>query len=113
VVSAGLGGDDNAWLLDDLVCGVCNTNIFSKLETKFLRSSAAAWARLFLQEKGIRRRLDGASQNCFRANKAPIATAAGDMEFSPDNVLIGPILRGDDASSHAAYEAPTIGKPRR
>ena len=52
VVSAGLGGDDNAWLLDDLVCGVCNTDIFSKLETKFLRSSAAAWARLFLQEKG-------------------------------------------------------------
>jgi hypothetical protein len=52
VVSAGLGGDDNAWLLDDLVCGVCNTNIFSKLEAKFLRSSAAAWARLFLQEKG-------------------------------------------------------------
>ena len=37
VVSAGLGGDDNAWLLDDLVCGVCNTDIFSKLETKFLR----------------------------------------------------------------------------
>ncbi|MEY9543101.1 hypothetical protein ABIE85_006161 [Bradyrhizobium diazoefficiens] len=52
VVSAGLGGDDNAWLLEDLVCGACNTDIFSKLEAKFLRSSAAAWARLFLQEKG-------------------------------------------------------------
>ncbi|WFU80691.1 hypothetical protein QA645_40780 [Bradyrhizobium sp. CIAT3101] len=52
VVSAGLGGDDNTWLLKDLVCGVCNTDIFSKLETKFLRSSGAAWARLFLQEKG-------------------------------------------------------------
>lgn len=52
VVSAGLGGDDNSWLLKDLVCGVCNIGVFSKLETKFLRSSSAAWARLFFQEKG-------------------------------------------------------------
>lgn len=52
VVSAGLGGDDNAWLLKELVCGACNTGVFSKLETKFLRSSGVAWARLFLQEKG-------------------------------------------------------------
>ncbi len=52
VVSAGLGGDDNGWLLKDLVCGVCNTDVFSKLETKFLRSSGPALARLFLQDKG-------------------------------------------------------------
>jgi len=48
-VCAGLGGDDNAWLLKDCVCRVCNTDIFSKLETKFLRSSPVALARLFLQ----------------------------------------------------------------
>jgi hypothetical protein len=35
-VSAGLGGDDSAWLLNDCVCRVCNTDIFSKLETKFV-----------------------------------------------------------------------------
>jgi hypothetical protein len=50
-VSAGLGGDDSAWLLKDCVCRVCNTDIFSKLETKFLRSSPVALARLFLQPR--------------------------------------------------------------
>lgn len=49
VVSAGLGGDDRAWLLEGCVCSTCNTNIFSPLETKFLKSSGAALARLFLQ----------------------------------------------------------------
>jgi hypothetical protein len=50
-VCAGLGGDDGAWLLKDCVCRVCNTDIFSKLETKFLRSSPVALARLFLQPR--------------------------------------------------------------
>lgn len=50
-VSAGLGGDDSAWLLEGCVCRVCNTDIFSKLETKFLRSSPVALARLFLQPR--------------------------------------------------------------
>jgi hypothetical protein len=49
VVCAGLGGDDGEWLLVGCVCRVCNTDIFSKLETKFLRASPAALARLFLQ----------------------------------------------------------------
>lgn len=49
VVSAGLGGDDKAWLLGDCVCSTCNTKVFSPLETKFLKSSGAALARLFLQ----------------------------------------------------------------
>ena len=48
-VCAGLGGDDRAWLLKECVCAVCNTDIFSKLETKFLRTSPVALARLFLQ----------------------------------------------------------------
>lgn len=50
-VSAGLGGDDKAWLLTGCVCRVCNTDIFSKLETKFLRASPVAIARLFLQPR--------------------------------------------------------------
>jgi hypothetical protein len=49
VIPAGLGGDDSAWLLKGCVCQVCNTDIFSKLETKFLRASPVALARLFLQ----------------------------------------------------------------
>ncbi len=51
VVSAGLGGDDQNWILTDCVCRVCNTDIFSKLETKFLRASPVAIARLFLQPR--------------------------------------------------------------
>jgi hypothetical protein len=50
-VSAGLGGDDKGWMLTGCVCGVCNTDIFSKLETKFLRASPVAIARLFLQPR--------------------------------------------------------------
>jgi hypothetical protein len=51
VVSAGLGGDDDKWLLTGCVCRVCNTEIFSKLEVKFLRASPVAIARLFLQDR--------------------------------------------------------------
>lgn len=49
VISAGLGGDDSKWLLKNCVCRLCNTDIFSKLELKFLRSSPIAIARIFLQ----------------------------------------------------------------
>jgi hypothetical protein len=51
VVSAGLGGDDDHWLLKDCVCRVCNTEIFSKQEAKFLRASPIGIARLFLQDR--------------------------------------------------------------
>jgi hypothetical protein len=56
VVSAGLGGDDPQWLLEGCVCSICNTKIFSPLETKVLRSSPLAWARLFLQPHTRNRR---------------------------------------------------------
>ncbi|MFM0645277.1 HNH endonuclease, partial [Paraburkholderia bryophila] len=52
VFPAGLGGDDNRFLLCGLVCGHCNTEIFSKLELRFMRSSPAAIARIFLQPTG-------------------------------------------------------------
>lgn len=49
VVSAGLGGDDSAWMLRDCVCSQCNTSIFSKLEAHVLKASPIAFARLFMQ----------------------------------------------------------------
>jgi len=52
VFPAGLGGDDSRYLLKDLVCGYCNTDVFSKLEARFMRSSPAAIGRIFLQKHG-------------------------------------------------------------
>jgi len=51
VIPAGLGGDDRDWLLKDVVCAVCNTKVFSPLETKVMRSSPLAIARLFYQSR--------------------------------------------------------------
>ncbi|AXW24572.1 hypothetical protein [Ralstonia solanacearum] len=52
VFPAGLGGDDRRYLLKGLVCGHCNTGIFSKLEGRFMRSSPTALARVFMQPHG-------------------------------------------------------------
>jgi hypothetical protein len=52
VFPAGLGGDDRRFLLKNMVCGVCNSGIFSKLEAKFMRSSPVAMPRLYLQPTG-------------------------------------------------------------
>lgn len=49
---AGLGGDDRKYLLKDLVCGHCNTVVFSKLETQLMRNSAFAVGRIFMQPTG-------------------------------------------------------------
>lgn len=46
----GLGGDDRRFMLREMVCGRCNTDVFSKLEASFMRSSPAAIARVFLQK---------------------------------------------------------------
>jgi len=55
VICAGLGADDPRWLLQGCVCSCCNTRVFSKLETKLLRSSPIAVARLFAQPLSRRR----------------------------------------------------------
>jgi len=52
VFSAGLGGDDQRFMLKDLVCEQCNTKTFSKLEAKMMRESAPALARIYLQPQG-------------------------------------------------------------
>lgn len=44
VVCAGLGGDDKRFLLVNVVCARCNTDVFSPLELEALRSSPLAIA---------------------------------------------------------------------
>lgn len=55
MIPAGLGADDKRFLLRDMVCKVCNTNVFSTLELEWLRNSPTAIARIFMQEKGRQR----------------------------------------------------------
>ena len=67
----GLGGDDRRFMLKNLVCGYCNTTVFSKLEASFMRASPVALARIFMQKvKGSGRdaivpRLDTVSTTAF------------------------------------------------
>lgn len=51
VFSAGLGGDDDDYVLRDAVCEVCNS-AFSKLETELLQKSPTALARIGMQPAG-------------------------------------------------------------
>lgn len=51
----GMGGDDGRWLLKDVVCGICNTDVFSPMETKVMRASPLAIARLFRQTRSRKR----------------------------------------------------------
>ncbi|WP_426054692.1 hypothetical protein [Janthinobacterium sp. PSPC2-1] len=55
VFCAGLGGDDNTFLLRELVCKKCNEEIFSPLEAAFLRTSPEAIGRVFIQNHGRKR----------------------------------------------------------
>lgn len=51
VFPAGMGGDDNDFLLVDLVCAECNTKVFSPLELSLMRRSPTGLGRKFLQSK--------------------------------------------------------------
>lgn len=55
VFSAGLGGDDNNFLLKNLVCQHCNTEVFKRFENEAFRRSPIAIARQFLQNHGRKR----------------------------------------------------------
>ncbi|MDR2856392.1 MAG: hypothetical protein LBV50_00905 [Novosphingobium sp.] len=50
-----MGGDDRGWLLKEVVCGICNTEVFSPLEAKVMRASPLSIARLFLQTRTRKR----------------------------------------------------------
>lgn len=52
VFPAGVGGDDDRFVLENLVCEECNTKIFSPLELQFMRNSPVALARIFFQQLG-------------------------------------------------------------
>lgn len=52
VFPAGLGGDDKKFLLKGLVCGKCNTGVFSTLELELMRNSPYGLARLYMQPTG-------------------------------------------------------------
>lgn len=49
---AGLGGDDKRYILEGVVCGNCNTKVFSALEADYLRRAPIAIARFAFQEEG-------------------------------------------------------------
>lgn len=51
VFPAGMGGDDNNFLLIDSVCANCNTNVFSGLELSLMRRSPTGLGRKFMQSK--------------------------------------------------------------
>lgn len=52
VISAGLGADDDRYLLVDMVCKRCNTDVLGKLELEVLRCSPIAIGRAFMQPHG-------------------------------------------------------------
>lgn len=96
VVSAGLGGDDSAWLLKGCVCEICNTGIFSKLETKFLRASPVALARLFLQP-----------QTRGRSSKKSMPSVQPHVSFHPDPAS-GVLLEADLGPGGAGQILPQL-----
>jgi hypothetical protein len=49
---AGLGGDDKRFILEGVICGDCNTRVFSALEADYLRRTPIAIARLAFQDEG-------------------------------------------------------------
>ncbi|WP_028617415.1 hypothetical protein [Pseudomonas canadensis] len=85
VISAGLGADDNRFLLVDMVCRRCNTDVFGNLEREVLRSSPIAIARAFMQPHG-RDRGKLTTAPGIQAKHKQMANALG----YPDEVDFGP-----------------------
>ncbi len=71
VFPAGLGGDDERFVLEDLVCEECNTKVFSPLELQFMRNSPAALSRIFFQPLG-RGKGKKASASSLQTNKTTV-----------------------------------------
>lgn len=76
VISAGLGADDDRFLLVDMVCRRCNTDVFGNLEREVLRSSPIAVARAFMQPHG-RDRGKHTTAPGIQAQHKQMATASG------------------------------------
>ncbi|VVN12423.1 hypothetical protein PS634_03878 [Pseudomonas fluorescens] len=84
VISAGLGADDDRFLLVDMVCQRCNTDVLGNLEREVLRSSPIAVARAFMQPHG-RDRGKHTTAPGIQAQHKQMATASG----YPDEVDFG------------------------
>lgn len=85
VISAGLGADDDRYLLVDMVCKRCNTDVFAKLEREVLRSSPIALARAFMQPHG-RNRGKRTTAPGVQARHKQMANASGysdEFDFGP------------------------------
>ncbi|KAB0483860.1 hypothetical protein SAMN04490202_0873 [Pseudomonas reinekei] len=85
VISAGLGADDDRFLLVDMVCRRCNTDVFGNLEREVLRSSPIAIARAFMQPHG-RNRGKHTTAPGIQARHKQMANSSG----HPDEVDFGP-----------------------
>lgn len=85
VISAGLGADDDRFLLVDMVCKRCNTDVFGNLEREVLRSSPIAIARSFMQPHG-RNRGKHTTAPGIQAQKKQMVSVSG----YPDEVDFGP-----------------------
>lgn len=84
VISAGLGADDDRFLLAEMVCKRCNTDILGNLEREVLRSSPIALARAFLQPHGRDRGKRTAAPG-IQARRKQMANASG----YPDEIDFG------------------------
>lgn len=81
VISAGMGGDDNRFVLKNCVCRTCNTETFSPLELEMLRNSPLAIGRIFMQPSGRKR---GKSTNLPKLqskSKAMISESGRPLDF--------------------------------
>ena len=101
VISAGLGGDDKAWMLRDCVCGTCNSKRFSALETHLLKQSHVSIARLFMQKSTRDRNTPPSLQPRSSYYRDPVSNlllvvefkAGGESEVLPQVVLDSQIDR--------------------
>jgi hypothetical protein len=104
-------------MLKGCVCRVCNTDIFSKLETKFLRSSPVALARLFLQprtrDKGSKTGMPSVQPKASYVRDPDSGIlleaelgAGGNSEVLPQLLIVNAgqlAVTGPEASSAAAF----------
>jgi len=100
VISAGLGADDNRFLLTDCVCATCNTERLSPIELEMLRSSPVAISRLFMQPYG-RDRGKRKSAPKLQTKSKVVNLEGGSSEFefieSTQPCLLAQLtLRGED-----------------
>ncbi|MGJ7573611.1 HNH endonuclease [Variovorax sp. RB2P76] len=122
VFPAGMGGDDPNYILRNLVCGGCNTNVFSPLEAQLMRNSPYALARLHQQPTSrVRGNKSGppefAHDRCEmvdedgHVSEAQLVVGGKPMTLSQIQILDGQVrLEGNDDVRITAFlaELPTL-----